>query len=51
LNGIEDIVSFVDRLIDSLGGLGGVLSTVSVLLMRTFSNEMAQKLRDMAYNL
>lgn len=51
LDGIAEIIEFVDRLIDSLGGLGGVLSTVSVLLMKTFSNEMAQKLRDMAYNI
>lgn len=51
LNSIEDIVSFIDKLIDSLGGLGGVLSTVSVLLMRTFSDEIAQKMRDMAYNM
>ena len=51
LNTLEDIIGFVDKLIDSLGGLGGVLSTVSVILMRTFSDQMAQKLRDMAYNL
>ena len=50
LKGIEKILTGVDRFIDSLGGLKGVLSTVGVLLTKTFSEQMAQGLRNMAHN-
>lgn len=51
LDNVAGIIDFVDELINSLGGLSGVLSTVSVILMRTFSDQLSQKIRDMAYNL
>ena len=50
LKGIEKILTGVDSFIDSLGGLKGVLSTVGVLLTKTFSEQMAQGLRNMAHN-
>ena len=50
LNNIEKILTGVDSFIDSLGGLKGVLSTVGVLLTKTFSTQMAESLRNMAHN-
>jgi hypothetical protein len=37
LNGLEKVLKTVDMLMDSMGGLKGVLSTIGVLLTRTFS--------------
>ena len=51
LNNIEKILTGVDSFIDSLGGLKGVLSTVGVLLTKTFSTQMAESLRNMAHNI
>ena len=44
LNAIEKILTYVDNLIDGLGGLGGVLTTIGVLLTRTFSSQIAQSM-------
>jgi hypothetical protein len=33
-----DILEYVDNLIDSLGGLGGVLTTIGAILTKVFSN-------------
>lgn len=49
--GIEKIVSVVDFLMDSLGGLSGVLATISALLMRTFSDKIAASVRNVAHNI
>ena len=48
LNGIENILSFVDKLIDSAGGLKGVLFAISTILLKTFNQQIAQKMRDMS---
>ena len=50
LNSLEKILSFVDMLIDSLGGLSGVLSTVGVILTKVFADQMSRGLTDLAYN-
>lgn len=47
LNIIEKILTYVDNLIDGLGGLGGVLTTVGVLLTRAFSAQIAQGITSM----
>ena len=51
LNGIAEVVSYVDNLIDSMGGLGGVVATVGAVMTKVFSKQMAQSLRDTAYSL
>ena len=51
LDSIEKILTFIDNLIDGLGGLKGVLLTVSTLLMKTFSTQMAAGITNMAHNL
>lgn len=51
LKGLEKILTYVDNLIDSLGGLKGVLSVVGVILTKTFSEQMANSLRNMAHNI
>jgi hypothetical protein len=51
LNAFEGILSYVDKTIDSLGGLKGVLSTIGVLMTKVFSDQMAQGLRNMAHNI
>ena len=51
LNIIEKIISAVNGLIGSMGGFAGVLATVGAISTRVFSKQMAQGLRDMAYNL
>ena len=48
LNGIENILSFVDKLIDSAGGLKGVLFAISTILLKTFNQQIAQKMRDIS---
>ena len=50
LNTIEKTISFVDQLIDNMGGLKGVLLTVGAILTKVFSSQMAQGITNMAYN-
>ena len=47
LNIIEKILTYIDNLIDGLGGLGGVLTTVGALLTRAFSSQIAQGITSM----
>ena len=47
LNTIEKILTYVDNLIDGLGGLGGVLTTIGALLTRAFSSQIAQSITGM----
>lgn len=47
LNTIEKILTYVDNLIDGLGGLGGVLTTIGALLTRVFSAQIAQSMTSM----
>lgn len=51
LNNIEKILKFVDSLIDSLGGLKGVLTTVGVVMTKVMHDSLAQGLTNMAYNI
>ena len=51
LNIIEKILTYIDNLIDGLGGLGGVLTTVGALLTRAFSSQIAQSMTGMVNGL
>ena len=51
LNSIEKILTGFDKLIDSIGGLGGVLSTLGAIVTKVFHNQMAKSLSDAAYSL
>ena len=51
LNAIEKIIGFVDHLIDNLGGLKGVLAAVGAILTKVFSDQIAQGITNMAYNI
>jgi hypothetical protein len=37
LNSIEKVITFFDNLIDTVGGLSGVLTTLGAILTRIFS--------------
>jgi hypothetical protein len=41
LNAVEKIIGFVDNLIDRLGGLKGVLFTISTIVTKMFSDKIA----------
>ena len=51
LNGVEKVLGFVDDLIDSLGGLKGVLMAIGTIVTKVFSQQLAQGLSTMAYNI
>jgi hypothetical protein len=41
LNSLEKVLSFTDNLIDSMGGLKGVLMTLSTVATKLFADKMA----------
>jgi hypothetical protein len=51
LNGVENIITGVDHLIDSVGGLNGVLATLGTLFTKIFSKQLSQSLTNIAYNI
>ena len=51
LNGVENIVTGVDHLIDGIGGLNGVLATLGTLFTKIFSKQLSQSLTNIAYNM
>ena len=51
LNSIEKIISFIDDLIDNLGGLKGVLTAIGAIVTKVFSNQLAQGLTNLSYNI
>ena len=46
LNGIEKVLSGVDKLIDSLGGLPGILSAVGIVITSVFNNQLVNALQN-----
>ena len=50
LNGLEKVLGFVDTLIDSLGGLQGVLTTLGAILLKVFNQQLSEGLSRAAYN-
>ena len=51
LNGLEKTITGVDKLIDSMGGLKGVLSVVGVMATKIFEKQLSQSLQDLSYSL
>ena len=51
LNAVEKIISFVDNLIDRLGGLKGVLFSIGTIVTKIFSDKVAQGMTNAAYNI
>ena len=51
LNDLEKVISFVDLLVDSFGGLRGVLSIVSSMLLQVAGPHIAKGLENMVFNL
>ena len=51
LNKFEKILTFVDHLIDNLGGLQGVLLALGSIVTKVFSTQLSQGLTNMAYNI
>ena len=51
LNKFEKILTFVDHLIDNLGGLQGVLLALGAIVTKVFSAQLSQGLTNMAYNI
>ena len=51
LNGLESVLHGVDQLIETFGGLGGVLSTLGAIATQLFSKQLTQGVSDLLYNL
>lgn len=51
LNGFEKFLSIIDKSIDSMGGLKGVLTGLSAILLKTFSGQAAKGLENLIYNM
>ena len=51
LNNIEGIVRGIDKLIDSIGGLGGILSALGLIATKVFHDQMSAGLRNFAYSM
>ena len=51
LNGVEKVITFVDHLIDNLGGLKGVLTAIGAIVTKVFANQISQGLTNITYNL
>lgn len=51
LNHIEHFLDYIDNMIDSVGGLSGVLTTLGAILTKVFSAQIAQSITNMATNL
>ena len=51
LNGLEKTITGVDKLIDSMGGLKGVLSVVGVMATKIFEKQLSQSLQNLSYNM
>ena len=50
LNAIEKILTGLDKFIDNIGGLGGVLTSLGAIITKVFSNQLAQSLTNAAYS-
>lgn len=51
LDGVEKVLKFIKELIDSLGGLKGVLMAIGTIVTKVFSQQLSQGLSTMAYNI
>ena len=51
LNNIEKVLGGVDSLVEKLGGMSGVLSTIGVLATKIFSKKLSEGISTIGYNL
>ena len=51
LNNIEQLLDFVNKLIDKIGGLKGVLAAAGTIMTKVFSEQLSKGLNDTIYNL
>lgn len=51
LDNIEGIIRGIDKLIDSVGGLGGVLSALGAIGTKVFHEQLTASLKNMAYSI
>ena len=51
LKGVEKLLGGLSTLIDSLGGVKGILSSVAMIATRLFAGQMAEGVRNFAFNL
>lgn len=51
LNNIEKIITGIDKFIDSIGGLQGVLTGLGAIATKVFSSQISSGLSNLAYNL
>ena len=51
LNGFEGFLNIIDRIIDSAGGLKGVLAGLATIMLKMFNDSAVKSLENFAYNL
>ena len=51
LNTVEKIVNALNKLIDSMGGLKGVIAAIGVVGTRVFKEQISSSLEDLSYNI
>jgi hypothetical protein len=51
MNHFADFIGVIDNVLESLGGLPGLLNTVAGLMMTIYGKQMAEGLRNMLFNL
>jgi hypothetical protein len=51
LNGCEKILTFIHNIIDSVGGLGGVIAGISAIVLKLFSGKILAGLENMVFNI
>lgn len=51
LNNVEKAITFVEKLVDGLGGMEGVLLSLSAILTKVFEQKLSQGLQNAAYSL
>ena len=51
LNGIEKVISGVEKMVDSIGGFGGVITSLGVIFTNVFRKQITQSITDASYSL
>ena len=51
LNGIEKVISGVEKMVDSMGGFGGVITSLGVIFTNVFRKQITQSITDASYSL
>ena len=51
LNNIEKVISGVEKMVDSMGGFGGVITSLGVIFTNVFRKQITQSITDASYSL